>query len=517
MVSDPFLQNAVWNLGFRPFPPKCALKPGFQTSFLMWSETWISDPSSKMWFETSVSNRFLQNVVWIGFRPLSSKMWSETWFQTLSSKKWSETYISHPFPPKCGIKPKCQTPFLQTVVWHEPTFQTPLLQNRLPNLGFRPLSCQCALKPRFQTPFLQNVVWNLGFTPFCTSSTSTVCIEHGVISGGGAALMLPNLLCISHAVEPLWCNDGGSAVHKHHKFDKYNLFFSPHSEANVHAHQNRRGSRGHSRWRNYLHSARLTRTISAEGRTRNTRKRNYTCISPLPHARSSQRVAPGHTHKRNFTCVSRLRHARSPQRVGLHGALSAGSAPHLQRIEKKDVKMWEDVSKSDVRRCRMWEDVRCKKMSDARRCGKISDVRRCEKMSDVRRCEKMSDVRRCEMWEDEKISDIVRSLCRSIYVVIPPFWWTLRRSDALGKKKEVRIDLHLRGSSDLLISPHLLTSDALSRCHLSHIWLVTSDPLAVLETQKYLLISSHIWHFLTSSHIWYLLACPHIWHHLTSS
>ena len=60
--QTPFLQNVVWNLGFRPL------------SFKMWSKTWVSDPFlQKPRFQTP----FFQNVVQnLGFRPLSSKMWS---------------------------------------------------------------------------------------------------------------------------------------------------------------------------------------------------------------------------------------------------------------------------------------------------------------------------------------------------------------------------------------------------------------------------------------------------------
>ena len=104
----------------------------------------------------------------------------------------------------------------------------------------------------------------------------------------------------------------------------------------------------------------------------------------------------------------------------------------------------------DVRRCEMWEDVRCEKMSDVRRCQMWEDVRRCQMWEDVRRCqmwedvrcekmwedvrcEKMwEDVRRCQMWEDVRRYHMWEDL---LYVDLftPPSFWKTLRSDALGK------------------------------------------------------------------------------------
>ena len=64
----------------------------------------------------------------------------------------------------------------------------------------------------------------------------------------------------------------------------------------------------------HLHSAHLTRTISAEGCTSKPKK----AISPAFRALDTHDLRRGlhfEIKKHNFTCIPRTRHARSPQRV----------------------------------------------------------------------------------------------------------------------------------------------------------------------------------------------------------
>ena len=66
----------------------------------------------------------------------------------------------------------------------------------------------------------------------------------------------------------------------------------------------------------HLHSAHLTRTISAEG----CASKSEIAISPAFRALDTHDLRRGlhfEIQKRNFTCIPRTRHARSPQRVAL--------------------------------------------------------------------------------------------------------------------------------------------------------------------------------------------------------
>ena len=66
----------------------------------------------------------------------------------------------------------------------------------------------------------------------------------------------------------------------------------------------------------HLHSAHLTRTISAEGCT----SKSEIAISPAFRALDTHDLRRGlhfEIQKRNFTCIPRTRHARSPQTVAL--------------------------------------------------------------------------------------------------------------------------------------------------------------------------------------------------------
>ena len=76
----------------------------------------------------------------------------------------------------------------------------------------------------------------------------------------------------------------------------------------------------------HLHSAHLTRTISAEGCT----SKSKNAISPAFRALDTHDLRRGFTSKskkRNFTCIPRTRHARSPQRVQISKPCSRSTAP----------------------------------------------------------------------------------------------------------------------------------------------------------------------------------------------
>ena len=76
----------------------------------------------------------------------------------------------------------------------------------------------------------------------------------------------------------------------------------------------------------HLHSAHLTRTISAEGCT----SKSKNAISPAFRALDTHDLRRGlhfEIQKRNFTCIPRTRHARSPQRVHISKPCFRSTAP----------------------------------------------------------------------------------------------------------------------------------------------------------------------------------------------
>ena len=76
----------------------------------------------------------------------------------------------------------------------------------------------------------------------------------------------------------------------------------------------------------HLHSARWTRTISAEGCT----SKSDIAISPAFRALDTHDLRRGlhfEIKKHNFTCIPRTRHARSPQRVHISKPCLRSTAP----------------------------------------------------------------------------------------------------------------------------------------------------------------------------------------------
>ena len=155
----------------------------------------------------------------------------------------------------------------------------------------------------------------------------------------------------------------------------------------------------------YLRFVPSTRAVSAEGRAR-TRANGILLSFRASDARDLWRGSP-RTRTNEILSAFRAFDARNLRRgprtqFHLHfapwtRAISAEvltfvvvcwAHPRLERIKKRDVKMWEDV-----RKCEMWEDVR-----------------------------------RYQLWEDV-------GRCGKILNLFTPSFWRTLRSDALGKKK----------------------------------------------------------------------------------